>query len=514
LAFCPGGSVVLTSSPAASYLWSNGSSSQTIQAFATGSFRVTVTDANLCVDSSAVITVTVYPLPDSTITPNGSLTFCSGNDRILSGPSGMYSYVWSNGMYGQSILVNASGTYGLTVTDFNNCVNSSEVIVTVNQSPNPSLIPVGSTTFCEGDSAILVASGGTSYLWNTGATSSSIKVDTSGLYSVQVSTFGTCTASPLSRTITRVPMPVPIITSSGLDTICAGQSVTVYASGAQYYNWSFGSNSDSVIITSTKLNFTLTGFNGPNNMCSVTTSPYTVLVASKPSVYYTDSKTIKCPEDTAVFSASSVSNVSYQWHLNGSPVVGETNSVFKTTGAGSVYMVATNEFGCFDTSATRLVSYDVLPKPTLSYDPNKNYMYTNDSSYYNRIWTRNDTIIPGANGNTYKAEVNGVHRVWVRSKSFCSTASDPFNYTWVSTEVMVTVSNWNAFPNPASDYIRITTEGEDADFVLTDMQGRALRTGFISGAGEVMVQDLPAGVYHLKVTSGNRLAQFKIQVMH
>jgi hypothetical protein len=518
LVFCTGGSVILTSSPAASYLWSDGSTTQTLQTSASGTFKVILTDANLCVDSSSIITVTVNTLPDSTITPDGPLTFCSDINRTLTGPAGMSEYVWSSGVMNQSltqsITVNASGTYGLTVRDANNCLNSSLVNVTVNQSPVPGLSSTRPLTFCEGDSTILIASGGSSYLWNTGETTSSIKVDTSGVYSVQTTTFGTCTSTPLSITATRVPMPMPVITSSGMDTICSGETVTLYGNGAQHYSWSFGSSLDSVVVSSSKINFTLTGSNGPNNMCTVTTAPYTVFVAPKPNMYYTSAKLTKCPEDSAVFTLSPVVNVNYQWHLNGAPVVGETGSIFKTSATGSVYLVATNEFNCFDTSAVKTIVDDLLPKPTLTYDPALYYMYTNDPTFVNYRWTRNDTILAGVTGSTYTAQDNGVHKVWVRSQSGCYTASDPFSYTWVSTENMIPVSNWKAFPNPASDYIRITTEGEDADFVLTDMQGRALRTGFISGAGEVMVQDLPAGVYHLKVTSGNRLAQFKIQVMH
>lgn len=519
LVFCTGGSVVLTSSPASTYLWSDGSTDQTIQTSTSGTFKVTLTDSNLCVDSSAVITVTVNPLPIPTITPNGPLTFCSGINRMLSAPAGMVEYVWSSGVlnqsFTQSVLVNATGTYGVQVRDINNCINSSAVNITVNQVPVPSLSSLRPLTFCEGDSTILKASGGTSYLWNTGATTSTIKVDTSGVFSVQAFTFGTCTASPLSITTVYVPMPVPVITSSGSDTICSGESVMLYGNGAQRYSWSFGSSADSVLINSSKINFTLTGTNGPNNMCSVTTAPYTVFVAPIPNMYYTGAKLVKCPTDTAVFTLNPVANVSYQWHSNNAPVVGETGSTFKTTADGPVYLVATNEFNCFDTSLVKTVVNDLLPKPTLTYDPAMYYMYTSDPTFVNYRWTRNDTIIPGASGSTYIAQQNGTHKVWVRSQSGCYTASDPFSYTWVSSEDMITVENWKVFPNPASDILKVNTEGEDVEFTLSDIQGRTVRAGSISfGAGEIQVNDLPAGIYQLRLNAGNRQAQFKIQVMH
>lgn len=519
LVFCTGGSVVLTSSPAATYLWSDGSSDQTIQTSASGTFKVILTDTNLCVDSSSVTTVTVNSLPDSTITPDGALTFCSNTTRTLSGPAGMADYVWSSGVmnqsFTQSIQVNATGTYGLEVTDPNGCVNSSLVSITVNQVPVPNISSSRPLTFCEGDSTILIAGGGSSYLWSTGATSSSIKVDTSGVYSVQTFAFGTCTAPQLSLTTTEIPMPMPVITSSGLDTICQGQSVMLYGNGAQSYTWSFGATGDSVLVTSSKSNFTLTGVNGPNNLCSVTTAPYTVLVAALPVTYLTATKLIKCPADTSVFTRAIDSTVTYQWHQNNAPVVGETNATYTTPLAGDVFYVATNEFGCSDTSEVKNIVFDLLPKPTLVYDPALYYMYSLDPSFVNYRWTRNDSIILGASGSTYTADANGDYRVWVRSQSGCYTASDSFSYTWVSSDEIIAVNNWSVYPNPANDLLKVNTEGEEAVYSLTDIQGRTIRKGSISiGIGEIEVKDLPAGVYQLTVNSGNRQGQFKVQVLH
>jgi hypothetical protein len=519
LVFCTGGSVVLTSSPAATYLWSDGSSDQTIQTIASGTFKVILTDTNLCVDSSSVITVAVDTLPAPTIIPDGALTFCSSITRTLSGPAGMSDYVWSSGVmnqsFTQSIQVNTTGTYGLEVTDINGCVNSSLVSITVNQEPVPNISSSRPLTFCEGDSTILTAGGGTSYLWSTGATSSSIKVDTSGVYSVQAFTFGTCTAPQISLTATEIPMPMPVITSSGLDTICQGESVMLYGNGAQTYTWSFGATGDSVLVTSTKSSFTLTGVNGPNNLCSVTSAPYTVLVAALPVTYLTATKLIKCPADTSIFTRALDSTVTYQWHQNNAPIVGETSAIYTTPMDGDVFYVATNEFGCSDTSEVKTIVFDLLPKPTLVYDPALYYMYSSDPSFNNYRWTRNDSIILGASGSTYTADANGDYRVWVRSQSGCYTASDAFSYTWVSSDNIIAVNNWSVYPNPANDLLKVNTEGEDAVYSLIDIQGRIIKTGVISlGMGEIEVKDLPAGVYQLTVNAGNRQGQFKVQVLH
>ena len=48
------------------------------------------------------------------------------------------------------------------------------------------IIPDGPTTFCNGGSITLTATAGSTYLWNTGATTQSILVNTSGTYSTSV----------------------------------------------------------------------------------------------------------------------------------------------------------------------------------------------------------------------------------------------------------------------------------------------------------------------------------------
>src|SRR5690606_29962195 len=86
---CQGGSVIL-SAPAgyASYLLSNGQTSQSITVTTSGVFNVTVTDAFGCTSlPSANVTVTVHPAPPTpVITPGGPLNFCAGGSVTLSAP--------------------------------------------------------------------------------------------------------------------------------------------------------------------------------------------------------------------------------------------------------------------------------------------------------------------------------------------------------------------------------------------------------------------------------------------
>jgi hypothetical protein len=86
----------------------------------------------------------------------------------------------------------------------------------------------GNTTFCEGQTAILTASGGVSYLWNNGTTSNTTFADTSGSYVVTITNAYNCTNTSNPVVISVIEQPEIIWNLS--DTICRGQSITLGAS--------------------------------------------------------------------------------------------------------------------------------------------------------------------------------------------------------------------------------------------------------------------------------------------
>ncbi|HLP72987.1 MAG TPA: hypothetical protein VK155_08810, partial [Bacteroidales bacterium] len=213
--FCQGGSVTLASSAGTSYLWSTGEAIQSITITATGSYSVTVTDANGCSATSAPTVVTVNPLPIATITPAGPTTFCQGGSVILTS-SPANSYLWNSGETTQSITVAATGSYSVTVTDVNGCsAASTSTDVTVNTLPIATITPAGPTTFCQGGSVTLTSSAGISYLWSTGETSQSITVTVTGSYSVSVTDVNGCSAASAPTPVTMHLLPAVYSVTGG-----------------------------------------------------------------------------------------------------------------------------------------------------------------------------------------------------------------------------------------------------------------------------------------------------------
>jgi hypothetical protein len=95
--------------------------------------------------------------------------------------------------------------------------------------------------FCEGGSMTLKASGASSYLWSTGATSQNIIINEGGQYWVRTTTpCGTTTSDTLTimkyRSTTE---PASIVQ----DTVCTGETASLYASGnAKWYDAPVGGN--------------------------------------------------------------------------------------------------------------------------------------------------------------------------------------------------------------------------------------------------------------------------------
>jgi IgA Peptidase M64 len=128
----------------------------------------------------------------------------------------------------------------------------------------PAISASGSTAICQGNSVTLNASGATSYLWNTGATTASISASSAGSYSVTGTVAG-CSNVSNSLSVTVNPLPVAIASNSS--PVCTGGTLSLSSGGGINYSWtgpqSFTSNQQNPVI---------------NNINIADTGNYTVIV--------------------------------------------------------------------------------------------------------------------------------------------------------------------------------------------------------------------------------------------
>jgi uncharacterized repeat protein (TIGR01451 family) len=331
--FCAGGSVTLTATPAgASYLWSNGATTQAITVTASGAFTVTVTGAGGCSNTSAGTVVTVNPAPAVTITgPNSA---CAS--AVLDAGPGFASYLWSTGQTTQSIAVFSTNTYSVTVTNAGGCSASDSHSVIINSAGAANI--TGPASMCPGQSVVLDAGPGyTGYLWSTGATTQSITVSPAGttIYSVTVTDGSGCNGSD-THTLTVNPAATASITPSGPTTFCAGGSVTLTANASAFYLWSTGATTQAITVNAAgSYSVTITDAGG----CSATSPATTVTVNPAAAVTITG-PTATCAAAPVVLDAGA-GFATYSWStgqtsqtITVSPASTATYSVTVTNGSG------------------------------------------------------------------------------------------------------------------------------------------------------------------------------------
>ena len=240
---CSGSQITLNGGGATSYIWNGVSNNVAFTpSLGTTTYTVTGTDANGCKNTSQ-ITINVNDLPS--VTANASSdTICEGDAIILtgSGTSGNV-YTWNNGVFdGVSFQPTSTTTYTVTGTGSNTCVNTAQILVTVNEKPILATDSVQAGCGLSNGSVSVTASGGTgsyTYLWSgtagsqTTSTANSLGV---GSYTVTVSD-DNCSAVATVN-VSEIGAPTVIITSSDADNeICKGETITLTASGADTYSW-------------------------------------------------------------------------------------------------------------------------------------------------------------------------------------------------------------------------------------------------------------------------------------
>ncbi len=248
--FCQGGSVNLSAPVSTSYLWSNNATDRTINVSATGTFTVKVKDANGCESlPSAPITVTVNPLPAKpTITASGATAFCTGGSVMLTS-SAASGYTWNpGGATTQSITVNSSGTYTVSVSDANQCVAVSDGIeVTINPLPIVFNVSGGGISFCSAPLAISLdgSQTGVNYQLKRGNTLVSTVVGTGGSFSfptvtqagtytvVAVAVAGGCSLPMSGSAVVSVASAPALFTVSGGGISCGGELKGIRLSDSQ-----------------------------------------------------------------------------------------------------------------------------------------------------------------------------------------------------------------------------------------------------------------------------------------
>jgi len=381
-------------------------------------YTITIYDAFGCsYDTTFQITVINSPA----VNLGNDTTVCGGTILLDAGNPNADAYLWSTGATSQQIQVNTTGTYIVEVTNTDStsslqCKDSDTINVIVNNSINLTINPA-TLTICSGQPATLIASGATTYVWNTGNTDSSIIVSPTATTTYTVTGTNSGCAGTASCVVTVNPSPnIQIITTNAS---CGMNNGSAIASGGMSYIWNDGQTTDTATgLASGNYTVTVTGING----CSASTD-VTIGQTPGPSASFSANPKQTNAYVYITFHDNSTGDIiSWQWDFGDGSTATDQNCIhqYGDTGTYTVTLIVTEANGCIDSVSDIIKIRDIF---TL-YIPNT---FTPDGDGIN------DFFFPkGVNVDPDNYEMD-IFDCWgnlmFRTTTWVSTHGEPWNGT-------------------------------------------------------------------------------------
>jgi Domain of unknown function (DUF2341)/Secretion system C-terminal sorting domain len=578
-AVCKNDTVLLVGSGLSTYLWSNGSTNDsiTVNPSATATFGLTGTDANGC--SAAIsIAITVNPLPSVMATFSND-TICAGDSTLLSA-TGALSYTWNNSApNGFNFVPTISGNYVVTGTDINGCKNKDTVALVINALSNVTASATNDT-LCVGQSTILSGSGAATYVWNNSVLNGTSFVPTlSGNYIVTGTDINGCNNKD---TVVLVINALPNVTASAAaDTLCSGQSTILNGGGAVTYVWDNGVSNGVSFVPSATVTYSVIGTdaNACSNKDSITVTvnanpivnlggnqsscnPNIILNAGNPGSTYawsngatTQTITVStngtysvqvtnvntCSKtDSATITLNSVLVANLTPNVNsvceGSPAITllgtpaggtfSSNAIggsFNPTTAGTftASYIVSNVCGIDTADATIAVNANPvasLTAPFVSLCAGTPATLTGlpVSGTYSVVSGSPSALV----GNVFNASNVGSFTIaysTTNAANCTDTAQFTFNVNCVLglDNTIINHSSLTIFPNPNNGVFTISSSVEvDGTIELINELGQVVYKNRMNGLSKNMdVQNIAAGIYHLRMTNGTTTQMKRLSIV-
>jgi gliding motility-associated-like protein len=360
----------------------------------TGTYTVIGTNSNGCMDT-ALVTITYRMKPSAGFDQVDSV--CIGNLADLTTVipnTGFTTYTWNT----PSPTTAVPGVYQLVVSNSQGCTDTAMAIV-ANRSPQP-IINIGpDTAQCGGTVTLVGGDNRNTYVWSNGATSDTLVVSTTGIYSVTATNDNGCTATS-SKLVTIFAQPY--LGSDVTDSICPfsrGSLYNYFINSGLALNYSTATPAS--VDTGT---YTIIGIN--SNGC-MDTALVTIIYRQKP--------------DAGADKTDSIC-LGYKYNLTTLyPNTGYTSYVWNTANptavdTGTYQLVVTNASGCTDTAIATII-YRIKPNlggnktdsVCVGYTYDLRTLYPMSAGYVSYVWNvANDSAVSA-----------GVYQLIVTNASGC-----------------------------------------------------------------------------------------------
>ena len=494
-----------------SYLWNNNSITEDLTQLASGTYTVSVTDANNCSTSKSISILD--PSNTMVLNENHLNVSCYGFsnasiDLSVSGGNPGYTYLWNNNATTQDLSNLQFGNYFVTVTDENQCQSFKSVLLT---QPAATLVVLGAKTdvkcFGETNGSIsITTSGGTVpyiFSWSSGATTEDLSNLATGSYNLTVTDLNNCIATynttifePLDLVIGQSISDVSCFggNNGSLDMTPAG-GITPYL-----YSWNNGAITQDIsnLIAG---NYTLTLTDANQCVDSLTVN------VGQPSAPITISQIVKnvsCRggSDGEIRIIASGGNSFYSFLWNTGATTDEINNLVAGTYTVTVKDIknCSATFTIVVTQPTAVLSLTKTFTPVICHGDSTGTATVNafgGTSPYSYLWDN------GATSSTATQLSSGTYSVLVTDANLCTA-----NISVTVTEPTALIAN--------ADSIDVLCYAASTGSISVIAQGGVGNFTYLWSSGQTttLVNNLPAGNYSVTVKDGNQCTITAITIVN
>jgi hypothetical protein len=350
------------------------------------------------------------------------------------------------------------GTYVITLEAANGSGTSTPFSETITVNPSPTLSIAGATNVCQGTTPSYTASGASSYLWSTGATTSTVSIpniiNSAILTATGTSAFGCKSALTILMSVSTLPIVGIFATNT---VICNGSSVALGGTGATTYTWTGGVTNGAAFIPTVTQAYSVVGTSTNTGCTSTNVAVVTITVNPVPTISIGNFNI--CSGSTLTLNPTGAITYTYS---NGSSTIAPTsNTVINISGTNSLGCTSSvSAVSSITVNASPIItvnngticsgtSFSIIPTGASNYTiqgGNTNVSPLSNSTYTVRGTAANGCI--SANTATSNLTVNTTPTVSVNNGTICSGTSFSIIPTGAST---YTIQGGNTNVSPLSN---------------------------------------------------------------
>ena len=472
--FCPNEFTVLYVDKYEKYLWDNSVKDSLLKVNKAGFYTISVTDEKGCIGASTVNVTEKKPIIPII---DGKKILCNGEETTLK--TGTFSsYLWSNGSILNSIKVSKSGTYKVSVVDFNNCKSENTFEVMIKNIAQP--IIFGDSIFCEGNTKKLTLNNVyPNYNWSNSEKNNSISISKSGVYKVTVSDIYCSASDSILITVTQNKLNANIL---GDTVFCIGKNTVLSAKdlSADFYTWKntngatfSGKDKYSITVGDAAVwSLTISDIYG----CSAASS-VKIKVAPNPVPKIIGNDFIQVFATTTLDAGSGF--VTYNWNT------GEQTQIITISKSGVYTVMVTNNIGCSGVAEKK-----VNPKPDIFGNDkickNEKTKLEVKGIFDTYLWSN------GATTSSIETDKGGFYYVTVSKGNLFGFGTFEVKSSNISADLKT--ENYNGFG--------VSCDGKsDGKISLENVKGEIAPISILwsNGAKSLNISNLKSGIYEVKI---------------